>query len=219
MAVNHEAIQLACRARARTLSVCTTGAISMAATGQTYTRASGSFVTDGFRVGMEVLPDGFADATRRVVTGVAALTLTVNGTPTGQTASAGRTLTVGLPVTVVYENVVTTPVVGVPYVVEAYLPGGADKYTVSPTGSLEVTPLYVLQLYGRMNADMSALAKTADALLAHFAPGTALALGNGDIAVVRGRPAPTRSQLTNPESGWALVTVTIPLRCSTANAI
>ncbi len=191
----------------------------LTATGSTYTRTVGSFVTDGFRVGMEVTPSGFSDTTPRVITQVEALTLTVDGTPTAQTVSGGRTLTVGLPSTAVYENRVSDPTATVPYWVENYLPGASEKYTVAQTGSLEVLPLYVLQLYARMDVGIGALAKTADALLAHFAPGTALALTTGDTAVVRGRPAPTRSQLTNPDSGWALVTVTIPLRCSTANAI
>jgi hypothetical protein len=51
---------LALRGRVLTLSVATTGTTSLAATATGYTRAAGSFVTDGFKPGMEVLAAGFA---------------------------------------------------------------------------------------------------------------------------------------------------------------
>lgn len=217
--VNHEAIQLACRARALTLVVCTTGSMTLAATGSTYTRSTGSFITDGFRLGMEVTPSGFTDTTRRVVTNVEALTLTVDSAPTAQVAASGRTLTVGLPQTVILENgIITPPTNGVPYAVEQYLPGGLERITMGAFGMIEATPLYLLDFYGVKSAGMSALAKYADKTIEHFAPTTPLVLSTGDTAVVRGQPGPTRSQLAAIHTGQPVMRVTIPLRCRTANS-
>lgn len=219
MAVAHEAIQLAVRARALTLSVVTTGSLTLSTVGSTYTRASGSFITDGFRVGMEVTPAVFSDTTRRIVTRVEALTLTVDSAPTTQTAVAGASLSVGLPEIRVWENLTTAPEGDRWHVVEAYLPGGVEQVTTGRAGQLEVTPLYVLDCYAPANTGIGALAVMADALCAHFPSQLALALANGDTVRVRGRPAPTRSALTRPTPGQARVTVTIPLRLRTANPV
>lgn len=76
----------------------TTGSISMAAVAPNqYTRAAGSFVTDGFQVGDEITATGFATSGnngRGVITAVAALTLTldVDHVLTADGAGAGRTL-------------------------------------------------------------------------------------------------------------------------------
>lgn len=215
--IQHAIIPLACRARALTVEACTTGSTTLARTADGYSRAAGSFVTDGFRVGMEVTPDGFASDTPEVITALTATAMTTDTAHTAQAAASGRTLSVGLPSRRAWENVRFAADQGKPYVEEEYLPGGMTKYTLGAFGKLLATPIYVLRLYGPIEIGRDALALLADALLEHFAPGTPITLSNGDIAEVRGDVAPTVSTLTIDQT-WAVVTVSIPLRLYTANS-
>jgi hypothetical protein len=216
--IDHGAIQLACRVHARDLSVCTTGSTTLAATATGYTRATGSFLTDGFRVGMEVTPAGFTDTTKRTITAVTALTLTVNGTPTVQSAATGKTLSVGLPSSQAWENIAHTPAVGTPWVSESYVPGALSRVTMGALGQLEALGLYVLSVYGPTGIDTAALYGYATALVSHFAPDTPLTLSTGDITRVRGRPAPSVGQVLLLDGGWAALTVTIPLTTRVTNS-
>ena len=75
----------------------TTGAISLSATATGYSRASGSFVTNGFAVGQQITASGFTNAANNgtsLITAVTATTLTVSKTPAtvAETAAAGRTI-------------------------------------------------------------------------------------------------------------------------------
>jgi len=217
--ISHEQMQQAMRDRALTLSVVTTGATSLSATATGYARAAGSFLTDGFRIGMEVAGTSFsfaANTAAKVITDVSALALTCPGCVVE--AAGTRTLTVGLPEKRDWENLPLTPVAGRPYVREQYLPGPMAKVTLGPGGELESDPLYVLQIFVPANTGFLALAKYADALLDHFAPDTALSLANGDVLTVRTKPAPWRGQLLQDVPGWAVVPVTIPFRLRTPTA-
>lgn len=74
----------------------TTGSITMSAAGNTFTRSSGSFITEGFQVGQLVGSRGFTNAANNVltkVTAVAALTLTVAASLATEGAAAGRSIT------------------------------------------------------------------------------------------------------------------------------
>ena len=216
--IDHSAIQLACRVHARDLAVCTTGSTSLAATATGYTRASGSFLTDGFRIGMEVTPSGFTDTTKRTITAVTALTMTVNGAPTVQTAAGSRTLAVGLPSSQAWENVDHTPTVCTPWVSETYVPGALSRESLGAFGQLEALGLYILTVYTPTRIDTGALYGYADALVTQFAPDTPLTLSTGDVTRVRGRPAPSVGQVVVLDGGWAALTVTIPLRTRTSNS-
>lgn len=218
--INHEDIQLALRARALTLSVVTTGSVSISATATGYARTTGSFVTDGFRVGMEVAGSGFstvANNNPKAITAVSALAITTPGCVVE--AAGSRTLTVGFPAQRAWENVPLEPVAGRPFVEEQYVPGASRQISLGALAQLEVTPMYVLLLYAVANAGMGAVVPYLDALLTHFAPGTALALSSGDVVRVRTDIAPFRGQLRQDRPGWAVVPFTIPLRLRTANAI
>src|SRR4051812_2641150 len=89
------------RTRAQTLSVCAPGPQSLSATSTGYARAAGSFVTEGFKVGMEITTaSGFsqsANNTPCVITAVTALALTILGGRTVESAGSGKTLAVGFP--------------------------------------------------------------------------------------------------------------------------
>ena len=219
--IDHAAVLLALRGRALTLSVCTTGSVSLSATTTGYARATGSFVADGFAVGMEVTGAGFSTAANngaRVLTAVSALALTCAGCTT-EADAAGKTISVGLPALRAWENVDFTPTAGRWFLEEDYLPGPAEQITLGARGAIESLPQYVLKLYGVAATGPTALYKAADALLTLFAPRAALVLSSGDVVAVRTNPAPYRGQLLPAESGWSVIAVTIPCRTRSANTI
>lgn len=190
---------------------------NLAATTSGFTRTVGSFLTDGFAVGMEVTPTGFTTTTPGTITALTATTMTVTGTRTADSAAGGRTLAVDLPTVRAWENVDATPVVGAPWIEEAYLPGAADKPSVTSEGYVEVLPIYSITVRTPLGIGTAGILGYVDALLAHFAPSTPLTLTSGDGLTVRGRPAPTASPIVRGE-GWAACQVSIPLRLITANS-
>lgn len=219
--INHQVALVALRNRALTLSVCTTGALTgvLSATTTGYARSSGSFVTDGFVVGQEVTPTGFAQTDVGIVTAVSALTLTILGGRTAESPAGAASLAVGLPALRAWENLDFTPTASRWFVEEDYLPGPAAQVALGPRGEMELLPTYVLKLYGLTNHSTAALYKAADALLTLFAPRTSLTLSTGDTIIVRTNPAPYRSQLLPGAPGWAMVALTVPCVVRSANSI
>lgn len=213
---------LALRARLETLVVATTGTTTLGADADGFTRSAGSFVDDGFRVGMEVVPSGFTDNTPGIIESVSDLALGIRDGRTVEVAASGRSLTVGLPVGRAWENVNYVPTPGEWYVDEDYLPGPGSVETFGGTGGdMQVEPMYVLTLNGMSGDGAGALYRVATAILHLFPPRLALPVATGDVLRVRSDVAPTRGQLrldpVNPAR--ALVTVTIPLWMRTANTI
>lgn len=215
------AVDLAFRARLATVVVCTSGLTTLSATATGYARTAGSFVTDGFAVGMEVTPAGFASAAPRLVTAVTGLTLTVGG-PTGpQGAAAGRSLAVRLPAFVVYENGPPfAPTQGRHYVELQMLeqPSVLRSFPAAG-GTREDVGLYVVRWYGVAGYGRLGLSRCTDAVKALFAPGTTFATADGSVVRVRGDTGPSVSQLQSRPAGFALLAVTIPWRRYVANAV
>jgi hypothetical protein len=227
--ISHEDAILGLRAKVVTLSVVTTGSTSISATATDYQRAAGSFITDGFRIGMEVEGTGFSNSENndpKVITAVATLTLTCAG---NVAESAGtRTVSVGLPSTRVWENsetrdengVPSSAVAGTPYFTEEYLPGPAAVETLGDNAQIEVFPQYVPRVYVPANQGAYAALKYADALLTLFAPKTVITIATADSSLrVRGDVAPFSGQIVQSSPGWAVVPITVPLRLRTANSI
>lgn len=212
MPVNHSALRLAMRTRLRSLSVCTTGTTTLAATTTGYSRVTGSFVTDGFRAGMEVTPAGFTANPVSVITAVTATTITVADARAAQGSAAGKSLTVALPTAQAWEDVKFQPTARVPFVIEQYLPGPAELVTLQPGGQVEYLPQYVVQVVTPDKTGGSAAYGYADALLRHFPVGLTLTASDGSVARVRGQPAPFSSQLIPYTDGAMVVTVSIPFR-------
>lgn len=215
--IDHHAVLLACRARLLTLAVCTTGSTTLTAVATGYTRAAGSFLADGFAVGMELTPSGFTDTGRKVIKHVDATSITTYEAVTPDASGSGRTLAVGLPSVVAWENVDVVPATPAPWVRESYLPGPMAKATVGARGLLEVLPQYVLDIHALLGIDAAAINRYIDALITHFAPGQPLTLASGDALVVRSTPAPFATQLRRDES-WAVKQVAFPLRYRTPNS-
>ena len=212
------AMQLAMRAKALTLSVATTGVVSLSATATGYARVAGSFQADGFWPGMEIQPTGFGTNTPRVVTSVLPLAITVSGSVPVEAAAGGRSLTVGLPSQRAWENIAFQPTAGVPWVQEQFLPGPTAQVTLGPFGELEATPMYAL--YVNLPAETGLTVKRyVNALRVLFAPRTAITLANGDVLRVRADTGPYSGQLQQGQPGFATQPLTIPFRLRTANSI
>lgn len=118
-----------------------------------------------------------------------------------------------------WENVKLQREQGEPYVVEQYIPGPTRQITVGRDGELEITPMYQVQVHVPENEGYGTGASYADALIALFAPGTALTLDNGDVLRVRTDTGPFRGQMQRGDAGWVVVPVTIPCRLRTQNSI
>ena len=223
MSIDLQQMQLAYRAKLATLSVCTTGSTSLGATGTTFTRAGGSFLTDGFYVGMEVKGTGFGalnNAAANVVD-VAALTLTVNRTLVTEVASAGRTLSVGLPSKVAYENddfADDDLEPGEPFFEEEFLPGPTMQLTAGDGGTIKAEPTLILSISVPKGTGVGASNGYRKALLSLFAPKVVMTLTNGDFLRVRTDPGPWAEQLLQLRPGWATTPVNIPLRLYTINS-
>jgi hypothetical protein len=202
------------------LSVCTTGSATLAATTTSYTRSTGSFITDGFRPGMEVLTTGFAANGYRIVTRVEALTLTVRDALTAETAAAARTIVCGLPEYRGWEN---TEVSAMPahrcYVTDELAPSTQLLRTMPASGGVvEHTGLYVVHWYGMPGYAHMAISDCADAILALFPPGPYTTLSDGNTVRIRGAPGPHRGQIVRLETGMMVTTISIPYRAEALNS-
>jgi hypothetical protein len=216
--MNHELAHLAIRSRLASVVVVTTGSVTLSATATGYARTTGSFVTDGFAVGMEVTPTGFTQTTVGVVTKVEALALEIAGGRSVESAGAGRSLTTKLPTKRGWENVTLTPIAGQPYVELDYVPATTQLLSIPNVGgTVEETGLAVLRWYGLANAGLLDLTRAAQAVLALFKPGQTLTLSDGSALRWRENPGPFRGQARADAPGWAVITVTIPWRLYTTN--
>lgn len=209
----HREVRLALRTRLRTLSVLTTGSTTLAATSTGYTRSAGSFLDDGFAVGMEVTPSGFPQTTTGVIESLSALALTIKGGRTVAAAAAGRSLSVGLPSTQGWDNRHAQTTTGVPFVIEQYIPGPSRRISgYGPGTVIEMNPMYAPQVHVPAGVGVGAADAYIDAILELFAPGTTIALQNPeDVLRVRGDVGPSAGQLLQSTAGHAVIPVTIPL--------
>lgn len=136
-----------------------------------------------------------------------------------QIACRARLLTMpGLPAARAWENATFTPVAGVPYVEEEYLPGGRTQRTVGPRGVMEYLPTYVVYVHHPANTKLAAR-KSADAVLAHFPPRLELTVAAGDRLKVRADQAPYARPTLPSAPGFVTIPVVIPLRVYTSNII
>lgn len=219
--IDEVAMQLALRARALTLSVATTGLVSLSATATGYARTTGSFQTDGFWPGMELTPAGFATNTPRVVTAVTPLAITVNTTIAPvpvEAAAGGRSLTVGLPSSRAWENVAFEPTAGVPWVEEHFLSGPNAQLGAGPFGDLVVEPQYALHVNLPSETGLT-VRRYCNALRRLFAPRTSIPLPNGDFLRVRTDTGPYPGDLQQGRPGFVVLPMTFPLRLYTLNSI
>lgn len=216
--IDHVAAQLALRAYAKTLVVATTGVMSLSATATGYARTSGSFLDDGFAVGMEVTPSGFPQTTRATITDVDVLTMTVKGGRTVAATASGRSLTAGLPSRRAWEGVPLTPEPGEPWVFERYTAGPQSQLTIGALGDLEDLPMWELLVYVPAGSGLTAR-RYGDALRRLFAPRRTIALGGGIALEVRTDQAPQVGRLFETDTGFEVAPFTAWFRVDAPNLI
>ena len=209
---------LALRNRLLTVDFASTGAVTLAATGNGFTRATGSFVTDGLAKGMEVTPTGFTDNSVGVIQSVTATTITLKNARPVQAAGSGRTLSVKIPELRAWENESLATNNERWSLEEDYISGPNNQDTMGPLGTMSHYPTYIRRVYGLPDVGAQALYKMAGAILDVFQPRLGLTLSNGTIVRVRAQPAPERGQVLY-DDGNPLIVVTIPLWARTQNTI
>lgn len=212
-APSDRAMRRAMRAHLVSLVVATTDPDDdLSATASGYARTTGSFLDEGFEAGMELVPSGFTQTTLGVVgTGATATTLPIVGGRTVQSSGAGRSLTVGLPAIRFYENILNIErVSGRPYVVEQYDPGPTFVTEVGDGARQEARPMYTLLVHIKEGVGADAAQAYAEAISAHFLPGTHLSCADGTVLRVRSDQAPSKKALLPAAvQGWFYLPVTI----------
>ncbi len=216
--IDSAAALLAFRNRALTLVAVTTGLTDLVATTTGYTRAAGSFITDGFKAGMEVVPTGFTELTPAVISQVAGGTLTILGGRSAESTGSNRSLVVGVPSFRAWENISKTPPIDRWYVDEEYVPGGSELLGQRNGGDVIERGTYRLRFYGLANYGDLALMKVTDAAIALFTPHTALTVGSS-VVRVRGDQGPFCGQVLPLGNGRTYRALTVPWWSETTNAV
>jgi hypothetical protein len=219
---------LALRNRMLGTTVATTGSISLSATSTGYARASGSFLTDKFAVGMEITEvTGFSvsgnnQATTvqgRMITEISATAIACTGCAT-DVAAAGRVITAGVPFRKAFDNVKVTPTPGFPYLEEELVPAPSRVRTLPvAVGYAEDTGLYVVRWFGLSDTDILAIRRGVDAILARFTPATQFALSDGTTLRIPSENGPRAGQITRVEGGWSYCLLEIPYVGESINAV
>lgn len=225
--LDHNAVKTAMRTRLLAIVVCGTGVMDLRATATGFARQAGSFITDGFAPGMELVPAGFADNAVAVVQRVTALELFTAASRTAQAIGPNRSLTVGLPLVRVWENLeardgnVPTDqgaIPGRPFMDEQYVRGPVVQQTIGSKGRLLGTPMYLPRINVPNGTGDQAASKYVDAILAAFPPTDVIAIAGGSIHI-GGNPAPFAGQLLKNGNEHHGVLCSIPLRAYSLNTI
>jgi|GEM_PF-2062885 len=222
--LDHIEVRNAFRLRAETVVVSTTGPTTLSATPAGFVRPLGSFLTDGFAPGMEILPAGFnvANNAPAVIESVTATTMTITGGRAAQVALAGRSVVSGLPLARQWENT-QTPYLNAPgvrpYVSEQWVPATFSLLSFPAAGGdVEESGLYILTWFGLANKGILAIRRGVKALKAKFTPGTVL-LASGNAVRVWGNPGVLEGQLIPLENGYVSCQLTIPWRGTSINIV
>lgn len=215
---------LALRARLTGLAAsATTGTMALARTATGYTRADGgSFITDGFRIGMELLDSGFPTTSYATIKSVVAATITVDQTLTAATSASGRSLSVGLPETRVWSNSkpvrsgvqLEAPTNDRPYILESFAKAGGAVLKTMPAngGETEERGMYVVHWFGLSNRGPDAILEGTAAILARFTPNTPITAGSDVLRVGDGSNVggPYADEIRPLANGWSVSTVRVP---------
>lgn len=216
--LDHLDVLLTIRKQLVTATAASTGLVTLTSTGNGFTRGAGSFVEDGFRTGMEVVPSGFIDQTPAIIASVTLDTIVLESPRTSEPAILGK-LSVGIPPIRAWENVNEADIQdGRWYIDEDYIPGPSSQVTTGVNGEIHHLPIYVIRLVGLTGKGAGALFNVSSAVLWNFLPRAAFPLSDGRPLRVRSDPAPDRGQII-PSEGRATIVITIPFWTRTINPI
>lgn len=227
--------ELALRARLLGTTVATTGSTSLAATTTGYTRSAGSFITDGFREGMEVSVTGFPTAANNgkgvILKPLTATVMLIDAydvsspnvvtsrTLVVEAEAAGRTISAGIPALRAFDNIALVPVTGKPYLEEVFSPATHRLITFPAAGAhAEDTGLYVVTWFGLSGTGIG-IRKSISAIKARFTPGTNLPLSDGTTLTMPQDVGARAGAITPIAGGWGYVQITIPYRVFSLNTI
>lgn len=221
--MSYARIDLALRAQLLTTVLPTTGSATLSAVAAGFARSSGSFLDDGFAVGMSVTGAGFSSANNAeaVVSAVTATLLSVDGGRGVQSASSGRTIAAVLPAVRVYEGGQHEPAPSVPFLETELVPEPSELIGgPADGGTVEIRGLFVVRLFVPAGSGSLGIRRVGDAILERFTPGTTFAAG-GETVRVRGGLAPYSSALlaNARASGHSLLPLTIPWRVYRRNLV
>lgn len=197
----------------------TTGTLTnVSVAGRTYTRAAGSFLTDGFRPGDQINAAGFGQTSnngRALIVSAAATTLSVDRDLTTESAGASVTIAAGLwggSTGISWEGRAFTPAEGVPYISEALRTVWSEVRARGIGGTIGHRHDAVLRLNYPAGRDTNGIERQARALCQHFEPGTQLAYGDHTAIVLRAERTPLDSGPV-----WITCTVIAELAAYTAS--
>jgi len=126
----------------------------------------------------------------------------------------------GLPAARAWENKSFTPSAGTPYLTDEYAPATSTALSVPVKSAvLEERGLYIVTLYGLPNDGITNIRTWTDAILAAFAPGTAVTSTANDVIHVRSDIGPFAGQIIPMESGFAVCAIRIPWYAHSQNVI
>lgn len=205
-------VHLAIRNRALTAVAATTGLITLAATADGFTRATGSFLDDKFAKGQEIVRSGFGSNSALVIERVTTLTLYTTTAPAVEPAAANRSLTVGFPSAFARENQVLS-LAGVQW----YAEESFEELTQRPMGisadsPVEFTGNMRFRVYAKADTGMLGLRSLAESVRDLFPKGWAATLADGSIVRTRNEFLPTATHLGVLDTGFSAYLVTIPWR-------
>ena len=145
--------------------------VAVTAAGGVFTRASGSWVNDGFAIGQELTLSGVS--TLCIVNGVTADKLTTSATslPSGSVRFQAK-----LPNAIAWEGQKFTPASS-PFVAERVQKAATVRRGGGPQGTIEHRLLGHANLFYPARGSTLAIERMAGALMLHFKPGTALVRG------------------------------------------
>lgn len=204
------------RQRLLSLVVATTGTTTLSATSTGFARTAGSFLTDGFAAGMEVVPAGFSAPNNApaIIDTVSGLALTIAGGRTVEAAASSRSLSVGLPQLRQWQgtqNPTTNAPGTIPFVVEQWVPGATFD-----DGAIIDTGFYVVTWNALPNRGIVATFRQMQAMRDLYPPGWSFYVG-ADKVRVTGSPAPQFTAPVRIATGYEMSTLRVPWRSVTTN--
>jgi hypothetical protein len=222
--MDDDAVHTALRTYAFPVTIATTGPIELAATATGYTRADGgSFYSDMFRRGMEIVTSGFGAPVRAIITSVSATDMRVRpfvisvsgGAQTvtypalvASPAASGRSIVAPFPSMRELENEAPSgltafvPISGIPYVEEEFSPG----VTMRVAGNLySSNGDYFWKYHGVAGVGSSHLRKSLFALKQHYTDAIIPIPNEQYVIRIRGDPAPTQQNVIQTVAGPVLI--------------
>lgn len=190
----HAELRSAWRSRLLTLSLVATGALTnVSAGGTALTRASGSWIADGFTEGDEVMVAGFSLAAnngRALVKSATALVLTLEKTLSTEAAGASVTVSAGLWQGRAWEGMPYAPVRGAPYFSESMRAVSSQVRALGAGGTIAHAMRGALVLYYPAGRGTLSVERMAGAVMKHLKPGTSLVYGTSAGVVTEASRSP-----------------------------